>query len=248
MTRPTAPSISAGAEPIVAERAARTRRHPMAHVRAPRLSRRVPVRIGGAADDVRIEDRDEALDVAARSAAMNASTTWRWLASSTSGGGRPGRGGARGSRAGARRRASARRSARSRRTASRTDRAARTRSAPRARACRARREREADRVGEHRAPGRLARRRSRSARPSSGSSRRDVRVRSMSRHTRATTVVSQPRGFSTSLVSARSRRSHASCTASSASASEPSMRYATPRRWLRCGSKSIVKGEDSGSM
>ena len=48
--------------------------------------------------------------------------------------------------------------------------------------------------------------------------------RSMSRQTRATTVVSQPPRFSTSLVSARLSRSQASCTASSASLAEPSIR------------------------
>ncbi len=42
--------------------------------------------------------------------------------------------------------------------------------------------------------------------------------------TRATTVVSQAFRFSTSLVSERLKRSQASCTASSASLSEPSMR------------------------
>ncbi len=39
-----------------------------------------------------------------------------------------------------------------------------------------------------------------------------------------TTVVSQPPRFSTSPVSWRANRSHASCTASSASVNEPSMR------------------------
>ena len=39
-----------------------------------------------------------------------------------------------------------------------------------------------------------------------------------------TTVVSHPRRFSTALVSARAKRIHASCTASSASALDPSMR------------------------
>jgi hypothetical protein len=48
-----------------------------------------------------------------------------------------------------------------------------------------------------------------------GSSRRDLRDRSMSRQTRATTVVSQPPRLSTALVSARLSRSQASCTASS---------------------------------
>ena len=42
--------------------------------------------------------------------------------------------------------------------------------------------------------------------------------------TRETTVVSQPRRFSTSAVSVRSKRIQASWTASSASLSEPSMR------------------------
>ena len=59
---------------------------------------------------------------------------------------------------------------------------------------------------------------------SSESSRRVARERSMSRHTRDTTVVSHARRSLTSPVSARDRRSQASCTASSASVSEPSMR------------------------
>jgi hypothetical protein len=46
----------------------------------------------------------------------------------------------------------------------------------------------------------------------------------MFRHTRATTVVSQPARFSTSLVSVRLSRIQASWTASSASLSEPSIR------------------------
>jgi hypothetical protein len=46
----------------------------------------------------------------------------------------------------------------------------------------------------------------------------------MSRHTRETTVVSHPPRFSTVLVSERLSRSQASCTASSASSREPSMR------------------------
>ena len=58
----------------------------------------------------------------------------------------------------------------------------------------------------------------------SASSRRDFRERNMSRHTRATTVVSHPPRFSTALVSARLNRSQASWTASSASLSEPSIR------------------------
>ena len=58
-------------------------------------------------------------------------------------------------------------------------------------------------------------------RTSSGCSRRVLRARSMFSATRATTVVSQPRRFSTSLVSARLSRSQASWTASSASLSEP---------------------------
>jgi hypothetical protein len=46
----------------------------------------------------------------------------------------------------------------------------------------------------------------------------------MFRQTRATIVVSQPPRFSTSLVPARLTRSQVSWTASSASASEPSIR------------------------
>jgi hypothetical protein len=49
----------------------------------------------------------------------------------------------------------------------------------------------------------------------------------MSRHTRATTVVSHALRFSTSLVFDRLSRSQVSCTASSASLSEPSIRNAT---------------------
>jgi hypothetical protein len=58
----------------------------------------------------------------------------------------------------------------------------------------------------------------------SGSSRRDLRVRSMSRHTRATMVVSHPSRFATSPAPARPAWIHASWTASSASLSEPSIR------------------------
>ena len=69
-----------------------------------------------------------------------------------------------------------------------------------------------------------------------GSSRRRPRERSWLRHTRPTTVVSQPPRFSTSLVSARLSLSQVSCTASSAAAADPSMRYATRHRWARCSS------------
>ena len=65
-----------------------------------------------------------------------------------------------------------------------------------------------------------------------GSSRRSVRERSMFSDTRATIVVSQPPRFSTPPTPVRLSRSQVSCTASSASADEPSMRYATARR---CG-------------
>ena len=53
----------------------------------------------------------------------------------------------------------------------------------------------------------------------------------MSRQTRATTVVSQPSRFSTPFAPERLSRSQASWTASSASLGEPSIRYATVRRW-----------------
>lgn len=49
-------------------------------------------------------------------------------------------------------------------------------------------------------------------------------------------VVSQPSRFATALMSARLTRNHASCTASSASLKEPSIRKATARRWLRLAS------------
>ena len=57
-----------------------------------------------------------------------------------------------------------------------------------------------------------------------GCSGRRRRDRSMFRDTRATTVVSQPPRFSTSLASALVSRSQVSCTASSASLIEPSSR------------------------
>lgn len=59
---------------------------------------------------------------------------------------------------------------------------------------------------------------------SRGSSWRRVRERSMSRQTRPTTVVSQPPRFSMAPASLRLSFSQHSWTASSASASEPSMR------------------------
>ena len=59
---------------------------------------------------------------------------------------------------------------------------------------------------------------------SSGCSGLALRARSMSRQMCATTVVSQPRILRTSPTSARSIRSHASWTASSASGNEPSIR------------------------
>src|SRR5436190_14134529 len=62
----------------------------------------------------------------------------------------------------------------------------------------------------------------------------------MSSETRATTVVSQPARFSTASVSERESRSHASCTASSASLAEPSIRYATAWRCCRLRSYSSV--------
>ena len=59
---------------------------------------------------------------------------------------------------------------------------------------------------------------------SSGCSGRALRARNMSRQILATTVVNQARRLPTSPGSARSIRSHASCTASSASDNEPSIR------------------------
>src|SRR5438105_1462765 len=62
----------------------------------------------------------------------------------------------------------------------------------------------------------------------------------MSRDTRPTTVVSHAARLVTALASERFRRSHASWTASSASLTEPSMRYATARRCARWRSNSSV--------
>ena len=53
---------------------------------------------------------------------------------------------------------------------------------------------------------------------------RDLRDRRKSSEIRLTTVVSHPRRLTTSLVSERAIRSHASCTASSASSTDPSIR------------------------
>ena len=58
----------------------------------------------------------------------------------------------------------------------------------------------------------------------------------MSRQTRATTVVSQPPGLSMSSGFARLTRIHDSCRASSASLTDPSIRQATARRWVRWAS------------
>ena len=76
-----------------------------------------------------------------------------------------------------------------------------------------------------------------SGRSSSGSSRRAVRERSASRQIRPTTVVSQAPRLSSSAASTRPSRSHASCTASSASADEPSIRVATACNLGRSASK-----------
>jgi hypothetical protein len=58
----------------------------------------------------------------------------------------------------------------------------------------------------------------------------------LSRQTPATTVVNQPPKFSIVCVSERFSRGHVSWTSSSASLSEPSMRYPTARRRVRCSS------------
>src|SRR5262249_33768616 len=68
-------------------------------------------------------------------------------------------------------------------------------------------------------------------------SRRALRERSIFSDTRATMVVSQLARFSTSSAPARLTRSQASWTASSASLSDPSMRYATPHSRGRSSSK-----------
>src|ERR1700712_881630 len=81
---------------------------------------------------------------------------------------------------------------------------------------------------------------------SEGSSRRERRDRSMSSETRATTVVSQPTGFCTSSAPARDARSQASCTASSASADEPRIRWATACRCVRLSSKHCGRSRSIG--
>ena len=58
----------------------------------------------------------------------------------------------------------------------------------------------------------------------------------MSKQIRPVTVVSQAARLVTSSVSARLSLSQASWTASSVSVSEPSIRYATARRRVRCSS------------
>ena len=236
-TAPAAPLMSAGC-------AARARpAKVLATACAPRISGASSVRpcpalcartdgyVVGAEHDVRVEHREQRVEVAAARGGEEG-------VDDCCAGGRdrrrgpsplPAPGGGRGWRAAGPRSGSAPRWARSRRRARRTGRAARTRAARREPACRAPR---AARGRPSRPAALRARGRSRprgstigSARCApSGSSRRDLRERSMSRQTRATTVVSQPPRFSTPLVSARLSRSQASCTASSASLSEPSIR------------------------
>ena len=80
---------------------------------------------------------------------------------------------------------------------------------------------------------------------SSGSSGRARRDRKRSRQTRPMTVVRKPPRFSIRLGSVRLSRSHVSCTASSASVCEPSIRYATASRRGRLASNSAVSQSSS---
>ena len=86
-------------------------------------------------------------------------------------------------------------------------------------------------------------------RASSGSSRRDaaraqhVEATRARRPSSASRRGSRPRSCRTRL-----RRSHASWTASSASLSEPSIRYATDRRWTRCASNCRVRYSRSSTV
>ena len=205
-TTPAAPFTSAGR----ANRARRAKRSACsATAAAPRTSLDAPDGSGaavGAEHDVRVEHREQRVEVAAARGgeegvddlplAGEIGVGHRWP--------RPAPGGARGWRAAGPRSGSAPRSERSRRRARRTCRAARTRAARREPASRARRAARGrpSRPAALRARGRSRPRGSRSgrarARPAD-SSRRDLRERSMSRHTRATTVVSQPPRFSTPL-------------------------------------------------
>jgi hypothetical protein len=89
-------------------------------------------------------------------------------------------------------------------------------------------QREPDGVGEQRLllrrrPVRRAEHRVRHARPDRVSGRA-ARARSAFRQTRVTMVVSQPPRLTTSSAPAALNLTHASCTASSASSSEPSIR------------------------
>ena len=185
----------------------------------------------GAQHDVRVEHGDQRVEVAAASGREERVHDLALVAEIGVGWRRPrsGRAGGHGSPAGAPPPASDPPSARSRRTARRTCRAARRPGARQATASRA----------PPAARGRPSRRavpRCSGSSPSSrltigsgtctssGSSRRVLRERSMFRQTRATTVVSHPPRFSTWLASERLSRSQASCTASSASLTEPSIR------------------------
>ena len=154
---------------------------------------------------------------------------------------RPGRGGGRGWRAAGRRRASGRPLARSRRTARRTGRAGRRPAVRRASvSSTTSRARPTASARSTWCSGSTASARSTIGSgtwTSSGSSRR-VAARAQHVEADAGDDGGQPAAeVLDSSVSARLRRSQASCTASSASLSEPSIRYATARRWGRCSSK-----------
>jgi hypothetical protein len=69
-----------------------------------------------------------------------------------------------------------------------------------------------------------------------GCSRRDLRERSMSRHTRATTVVSDPPRFSTPLVSERLRRSQLPGRCRRPRSARRASGRPPPRRWVRLAS------------
>ena len=109
---------------------------------------------------------------------------------------------------------------------------------------------QADRVGEQRLVLGRARRGRTTGLGSDGSSaatsRFVARARSMSRQTRATTVVSQPPRLSTASASARLSRSHASCTASSASWARPEHPERDRPQVLTVGLE--VLGEQVGSF
>ena len=206
---------------------------------APRVSTRERAAVD-ADHDVGVQDRDQRLEVAVAGGGEERvdDRALRGRGRCPAPGRRRARAGGRGWRAGGRRPGSDRRSARSGRTAPRTCRAGRTRAARPGRASRARPAARA-RPSRPAAPAARARRRT------IGSGTRDAQRLLAPRVARAQHVERDPRDDGRQpaaevldpSASERLSRSHASWTASSASLTEPSMRYATARSCGRLASK-----------